>query len=266
MVNEIDLTGTQVGTFSAPWKNYAGGNPFPGVVPAPHNVTFPTSTLWVVVPPNLRPTNMLEWNFSYQRQFAGDWMASASYIGSKTSHLWLGYDMNAATPIAGIAFSDITDRRPLYRLRPQDGALIGNLLMLDDGANSNYNGLLLSVQHRFSHGFTLLSNYTWSRCISDGDSVGNLRQGYYQIQTNRAADRATATSTFARYSTPRSYTSPRQWERASLEKYWATGSSHPSCAPPAAWRSTSPPAPTIRAAATLPGDHRSSQPDSARYL
>ena len=189
VVNEIDLTGTQAGTFSVPWKNYTGGNPFPGVVPAPSNVKFPTSTLWVVVPPNLKPTNMIEWNFSYQRQFAGDWMASASYMGSKTSHLWLGYDMNAATPVAGIPFSDITDRRPLYRLRPQDGALIGNLLMLDDGANSNYNGLLVSVQHRFSHGFTLLSNYTLSHCISDGDSVGNLRQGYYQIQTNRAADR-----------------------------------------------------------------------------
>jgi hypothetical protein len=189
VVNEIDLTGTQVGTFSAPWSNYPGGNPFPGAVPAPHNVTFPTSTLWVVLPPNMKPTAMTEWNVTYQKQLAGDWMVSGSYIGNKTSHLWLGYDLNAATPVAGIPISDITHRRPLYIARPADGALIGNLLEVDDGANANYNGMLLSLQHRFSHGFTLLSNYTWSHCISDGDSVGNIRQGYYQIQTNRRADR-----------------------------------------------------------------------------
>jgi hypothetical protein len=77
----------------------------------------------------------------------------------------------------------------LHILSPADGALIGSLLEIDDGGNATYNGLLVSVQHRFSHGFTLLSNYTWSHCISDGDSVGNIRQTYYQIQTNRRADR-----------------------------------------------------------------------------
>jgi hypothetical protein len=189
VVNEIDLTGTSVGTFSAPWAKYPGGNPFPGVVPAPKNVIFPTSTLWVVLPPNMKPTSITEWNLSYQRQFAGNWMGSASYIGTKTSHLWLGYDLNAAIPVGGIPISDIADRRPLHILSPADGALIGSLLEIDDGGNATYNGLLVSVQHRFSHGFTLLSNYTWSHCISDGDSVGNIRQTYYQIQTNRRADR-----------------------------------------------------------------------------
>jgi hypothetical protein len=189
VVNEIDLTGTQAGTFSSPWLNYPGGNPFPGVVPAPHDVKFPTSTLWVVLPPNMKPTAMTEWNLTYQKRLAGDWMVSGSYIGNKTSHLWLGYDMNAATPVAGVPISDITHRRPLYLARPADGALIGNLLIVDDGANATYNGMLVSMQHRLSHGFTLLSNYTWSHCISDGDSVGNIRQGYYQIQNNRRADR-----------------------------------------------------------------------------
>jgi hypothetical protein len=92
-------------------------------------------------------------------------------------------------PVAGVPLSDVTHRRPLYLANPQDGQYIGNLLQVDDGANATYNGLLLSVQHRFSHNFTLLTNYTWSHCISDGDSVGNIRQSYYQIPTNRRADR-----------------------------------------------------------------------------
>jgi hypothetical protein len=35
------------------------------------------------------------------------------------------------------------------------------VITTDDGADATYNGLLASIQHRFSHGFTFLTNYTW---------------------------------------------------------------------------------------------------------
>ena len=199
----------------------------------------------------MKPTNITQWNVTYQKQLKGDWMASASYIGNKTSHLWLGYDMNAATPVAGIPISDITDRRPLYRARPADGALIGNLLMLDDGANANYNGLLFSLQHRFNHGFTLLSNYTWSHCLSDGDSVGNLRQGITRSRTTGMRTTATATTMSPRFSTRRLSTSARLWGKASPARCSATGSLHRFSARRRAWPSTSAPGRTIREAAIL---------------
>jgi len=100
-----------------------------------------------------------------------------------------GVRYERATPVAGIPISDITDRRPLYRARPADGALIGNLLMLDDGANANYNGLLLSLQHRFNHGFTLLSNYNLVRTGPPTETrSATFARGYYQIQNNRNAE------------------------------------------------------------------------------
>ena len=34
-----------------------------------------------------------------------------------------------------------------------------------DGADANYNGLLTSIEHRFAHNYTLLANYTWSKCL-----------------------------------------------------------------------------------------------------
>jgi len=61
--------------------------------------------------------------------------------------------------------------------------------MTDDGANSNYNGLLLSVQHRVSHHFSVLGNYTWSHCISEGDFGGDIAGASYQNPTNRDEDR-----------------------------------------------------------------------------
>ncbi len=50
-------------------------------------------------------------------------------------------------------------------------------------------GLLVSIQHRLSSGFTVLTNYTWSHCIGDGEFNGDLRGPYYQNPFDRAADR-----------------------------------------------------------------------------
>lgn len=41
----------------------------------------------------------------------------------------------------------------------------GGLPQMDDGATSNYNGLLLSANHRLNHNFSILANYTYSHCL-----------------------------------------------------------------------------------------------------
>ena len=51
------------------------------------------------------------------------------------------------------------------------------------------NGMLFSVQHRFAQNYTVLANYTWSHCISQVDSTGELTGSKYQISGNRGADR-----------------------------------------------------------------------------
>ena len=40
---------------------------------------------------------------------------------------------------------------------------------MDDGAVAHYQGLLLSLTHRFSHNFQLNANFTDSYCLSDYD-------------------------------------------------------------------------------------------------
>jgi hypothetical protein len=54
----------------------------------------------------------------------------------------------------------------------------------DDTGYSNYNGLLATIQHRFRRGFSVQANYTYSHCLSVGDFNGDLRQSYYEIQTD----------------------------------------------------------------------------------
>jgi hypothetical protein len=59
----------------------------------------------------------------------------------------------------------------------------------DDGANAGYNGLMVSVNHRTSHHYTVLANYTYSHCISEGNFTGELSGPTYQNPYNRDADR-----------------------------------------------------------------------------
>ena len=186
--NSLDLTNP--GPLSNPWAGYPGGNPFPGSYPPASNVTFPTFASYSTIPMNLKPTSMTQWNVSYQRQLRGDWLFSVSYLGNRTTHLWLSVDVNPSVYIAGQSTTSNTNqRRVMYLTNAAQGQYYGPVITTDDGAASSYHGLLSSIQHRFSHGFTFLANYTWSHCISDGDFAGNVGNEQYQNQSSRAADR-----------------------------------------------------------------------------
>ena len=188
-VNEIDLLPANAGSFDDPWAKYPGGNPFPGITPPPKDAQFPTSAFYAIIPENLKTTYTTNWNVTYQRQFAGNWLAAASYIGSKTSHLWISYDFNSPINMPGATAANENNRRRMTLLNPNAGRYIGQMAYADDGASATYNGMLVSLQHRFSSGFTALLNYTWAHCISDGDFSGDLRNAIYQNQFDRRADR-----------------------------------------------------------------------------
>ncbi len=183
-----DTTVANPGPFNDPWRGYPGGDPFPIPSPPPSNVTFPTNAAYVVLPQHLKTMYMTQWNASYQRQFSGNWLATVSYIGNKTTHLWLSQDLNYSVYGPGASTANTTQRRILYMLNPTAGAYYGTVYQTDDGGNSSYNGLLASIQHRFSHHFTFLGNYTYSHCVSDGDFAGDIAGAYYQNPTNRNAD------------------------------------------------------------------------------
>jgi hypothetical protein len=140
------------------------------------------------VPYDLKTPITQSWNLSVQRQVSTDWLVSASYIGTKTTHLWLLKTLNPAVYFPGTfnangictqggytlrgtagatcSTTANTQARRVFSLeRPADGQLMSHVSEMDAGGTQNYHGMLLTVQRRAARGLTLNTNYTLSHCI-----------------------------------------------------------------------------------------------------
>jgi hypothetical protein len=67
------------------------------------------------------------------------------------------------------------------------GTSAGGVLIGNTNGYSNYNGLLVSMQHRMSKGFSILGNYTWSHCLDLGEGGQDITNAYQNPQ-NQAAE------------------------------------------------------------------------------
>ena len=199
--NQISLVSPS-GGFTNPYAGIAGGDPFPLPFPPPSNIPFVAAGEFMTLPLHLHAPNTQQWNLSLQRQVGANLLLTASYVGNKSTHRWVGYQLDHATYIPGkwtgagscgaltvapgpngtacSGTGNTQARRVLSLLNPTAGAAIGNIPYTDDGANAEYDGLLLSANRRFSDHFSILANYTWSHCLSEGEQ--NAEAGGSSIQ------------------------------------------------------------------------------------
>jgi hypothetical protein len=198
------------GGFSDPWRGFPGGNPFPYTFSK--NSVFPLQAPYVTVPLSYHPPYLNQWNLSVEKQIGANWLAKASYLGSNTIHFWSPKALNPSQYIPGNCVAgqygltapgpcstttNPTQRRLLTLANPSQGPYYNSIVNLDDGGTANYNGLLLSLQHRLSNHFTVQSNYTWSHCIADLGTT--LLAGSYTDPNNRRSDRGQCAGTDLRH-------------------------------------------------------------------
>jgi hypothetical protein len=193
------------GGLANPYLGQPGGDPFPYA--SNPGAIFPSYGTIDSSNYDTHPPYVQQWDFSIQRQVGGDWLASVSYLGNEMVHLYGAEELNPAVYIPGncsagqyglavagpcSTTANTNQRRELTLVNPSTGKYFGYVDQWDDGGTQSYNGLLLSLQKRLSHNFTLTANYTWSHCI--GDPVNQFLQtlggggGVYQYPT-RAGDR-----------------------------------------------------------------------------
>ena len=92
-----------------------------------------------------------------QHEIARNYLISAAYVGMKGTHLYHSRDSNPAVYGPGATLAN-TQQRRLY-------PWIGRIQEERSDSYSNHHALQLSLEKRFSQGFTLLSNYTFGKTL-----------------------------------------------------------------------------------------------------
>lgn len=139
-------------------NNYnSGGNLLTYQAAAPSCAgTLPS---YYAVPPGIKNPKYLEWNFEIQHSFGSHTVVSANYVGNR------GYDENYLNPyLNGFGFGELPATAPDPR--------VAQVVQVQNGAVSNYNGLVLSIQQRPWHGLSGQVNYTYSHAFDDVSNGG----------------------------------------------------------------------------------------------
>ena len=100
-----------------------------------------------------------QWNINVQRSVPGNAVVSVAYVGTNGVHQRTGtVDLNQPVPGPGALAA--------RRAYP---ALAGITTSVPEG-RSNYQGIELRFERRFSNGFSTLNGFTWSKTMSTGMS------------------------------------------------------------------------------------------------
>jgi hypothetical protein len=156
--------------FQDPYGSAGVANPFPAqyATNAPSaNANFPQPvSLSNTLPRNMKIPLITTWNIALERQLANDMQLRVAYVGNKGTYMGPSdfyqnaRELNPAVYIPGASTTSNTQAR---RLNPS----LGSITQIPNEHNSHYNALQVALNKRFSHGFTLLANYTWSKTIDD---------------------------------------------------------------------------------------------------
>ncbi|MGH9703990.1 MAG: TonB-dependent receptor domain-containing protein, partial [Candidatus Acidiferrales bacterium] len=131
----------------------------------PANPLIPPTGGSVVFIPRSQPTPYTQqWTLDIQRELPGNILFDVAYVGSAGVHLTGSTNLNQGAPGGGA---------------PPISNQIGQVEALLNAEQSNYNALQVKVERRFSSGFYLLGNYTYSRAIDNGSTTtqGDLANG-----------------------------------------------------------------------------------------
>ena len=207
-----------------PWSTgTVTSSPFPLPPRSATTVNFFPQTQWVVLPSKFRPAYSSQYTFSIQHTFPHDYQVQVDYIGSSTFRMPLGVPLNPVNFVPGVwgaggtgcagvvqtgpaaakpgaagtpcsTAANSISRAALTQINPVQGnyyAVGGtgsaSTQILNEGV-ANYNGLIASLQHRLSTRFSLLTNYTYSKCLDIVDAQGDIAATSVSQPFNLRAD------------------------------------------------------------------------------
>jgi hypothetical protein len=131
--------------------------PPPPVFPSSGHLAPPSGTLLKGRPFDWKTESVDSWNFTVERQLGSNMSFSLAYVGNQGSHIWSGFNINAAVPGPG----PLDPRRTYYKQFGINNTISWNC----NCVSSNYNGLEAKFNKRFSQAYSLDSTFTWSKSL-----------------------------------------------------------------------------------------------------
>lgn len=200
-------------SLSGQWDTATPSCPIPTVadVTAPIPVNGCTVSFASWAPRKQYPTYTQLWNLTVEKQIGNDTTAQIGYVGSRGVHLPINYAYNlcqqspASAQLVPSGFGSpgvFSETTTPYC--PAAAAIVNAntgciycFLTINPGwwglSSSIYHSLQAQFDHRFSHNFSMLANFTWSKLIDDSSSdwggfwsLDALGQDFY----NRKAERS----------------------------------------------------------------------------
>ena len=204
IVSSVDNHITPSATLANPWPNgliQPSGSALGLRTDLGNAVTF--------MPLNLKIGHAARWTFDIEQELPGKWLIDAAYVGSYGYHLKRsGAKFLGAIPPQYLSTSPIRDdninteltkkvSNPFYGLVPLAATLgpptinaeslvrafpeFNGISTTEYNGTNYFNALELKVEHRFSQGYELFVNYTWSKLL---ERYGFLND--YQIEPTKA--------------------------------------------------------------------------------
>ncbi|MPY89712.1 MAG: hypothetical protein GEU99_17545 [Luteitalea sp.] len=155
------------------------GNPFPFSPPetpeARANYQFLTPMVMTQWDPSFRNAIVQQWNLNIQQQLWGSYIVGLAYVGSKGDHLFMTTELNPG--IFGAPGQTLDERRVLY-------PAFASIRSQSSSARSSYHALQMTLNKRLSQGFTILTNYTWSKLLDNASADGDGPPNPFDLDDN----------------------------------------------------------------------------------
>ena len=116
----------------------------------------------------------LQWNFGIQHELFSNFLIDVAYVGSASTHLQHQENFNWQMPLmtcychGGQVIQPVTYLPAPYQMLNLESGIFQNAI------SANYNSLQVKVEKRFSHGFSFLTSYTFSKSL---DTASSNRDG-----------------------------------------------------------------------------------------
>ena len=130
--------------------------------------------------PDFRNPRSFNWTLGVERQLTSAMSVAFDYVHVNTVHLERIRDANFFPPVVGADNSAPPQQRRIFNTSSRPNPNFGRLLSQESSARSNYDGLTLSFNQRFSHHLQFLVNGTLSWNRDDDSNERNFAGITYQ--------------------------------------------------------------------------------------